>query len=74
MKKKVECPKCGGYGFIAKWNDCSAWSEYCFECNGTGKIEVPFTITALIFDQYSFFQKAILSAFLHPEQSQVLSA
>ena len=44
MKKKVGCPKCGGYGFIAKWNDCSAWSEYCFECNGTGEVEVPFTI------------------------------
>lgn len=40
MKKKVECPKCGGYGFIAKWNDCSAWNEYCFECNGTGEPKV----------------------------------
>lgn len=44
MKKKVSCPKCEGRGLIAKWNDCNAWSEYCFECNGTGKIEVPFTI------------------------------
>lgn len=43
MKKKARCPKCGGHGFIAKWNDCSAWSEYCFECNGTGEVEVPFT-------------------------------
>ena len=41
MKKKVSCPKCEGRGLIAKWNDCSVWSEYCFECNGTGKIEVP---------------------------------
>ena len=44
MKKKINCPACGGHGFIAKFNDCSAWSECCEKCNGTGEIEVPFTI------------------------------
>ena len=43
MKKKVVCPKCEGNGYISKYeiNDygCSAWSERCVECDGTGEIE-----------------------------------
>ena len=38
MKKKINCPTCGGFGFVSKFNDCSAWSERCEQCNGTGEI------------------------------------
>ena len=44
MKKKISCPNCDGHGFITKWSDYSIWSERCNECNGTGEVEVPFTI------------------------------
>ena len=38
MKKKVICPNCNGYGFIARCDSNKAWSERCAECNGTGEI------------------------------------
>ena len=41
MKKKINCPTCGGFGFVTKFSDYSVWSE---QCNGTGEIEAPFTI------------------------------
>lgn len=44
MKKKINCPTCGGSGFVAKFSSYSVWSERCEQCNGTGEIEVPFTI------------------------------
>ena len=44
MKKKISCPNCDGHGFITKWSDYSICSERCNECNGTGEVEVPFTI------------------------------
>lgn len=43
MKKKVVCPNCNGYGFIARCDSNKAWSERCAECNGTGEIEAPLT-------------------------------
>ncbi|MDY4577901.1 MAG: hypothetical protein SO471_08045 [Anaerobutyricum hallii] len=43
MKKKVVCPNCNGYGFIARCDSNKAWSERCAECNGIGEIEVPLT-------------------------------
>ena len=47
MKKKVVCPECDGNGYIGKYTvneyGCSAWSERCDECDGTGEIEVPLT-------------------------------
>lgn len=44
MKKKISCPNCNGNGFISKWSDYIAGRGRCNECNGTGEIEVPFTI------------------------------
>lgn len=44
MKKKINCPTCGGFGFVTKFSDYSIWSERCEQCNGTGEIEAPFTI------------------------------
>lgn len=44
MKKKINCPTCGGFGFVTKFSDYSVWSERCEQCNGTGEIEAPFTI------------------------------
>lgn len=43
MKKKVVCPSCNGYGFIARCDSNKALSERCAECNGIGEIEVPLT-------------------------------
>ena len=36
MKKKVVCPNCNGYGFIARCDSNKAWRERCAECNGIG--------------------------------------
>ena len=43
LYKEITCPKCNGYGFTAHYDDNSAWSEWCEECNGRGTLVVPMT-------------------------------
>ena len=56
MKKKVVCPNCNGYGFIARCDSNKAWSERCAECNGIGEIEVPLTNGDLFRRRWRFCQ------------------
>ena len=52
MNKKISCPKCDGFGYIAKcetWDYGNglggghAWSEECQNCHGTGIVQIPMT-------------------------------
>ena len=43
MIKEEPCMDCGGKGFIAKFSECSVWSERCPNCDGTGIVKVPMT-------------------------------
>lgn len=43
MIKEVPCMECNGKGFIAKFGECSVWSERCPNCGGTGIVKVPMT-------------------------------
>lgn len=41
--KFIDCPDCGGHGFITQLNENGQTSVLCMKCQGTGSIAVPMT-------------------------------
>lgn len=41
--KFIDCPDCGGHGFITQLNENGQTSVWCMKCQGTGSIAVPMT-------------------------------